>query len=218
MIQYIEWMEKTRNFEFKEDSVIFLRIKKPYTHLTYSEFGVIAARLSEKSGVPFAWHDMRRHVQTSLEEARIHPNWCRKIRGRKVKNEEAPYSRPKIEQLREAFHSALPSLSIAERPTLSEEQILEKLTERFERKRIIEEFARDRNIPVEKVEEIAKKFDLMKMKMKPMQAKLRELFHKQKNTEDCQKIINESELEEWLTKGFKVVAVLPSGKIVVSND
>lgn len=223
LIQYIEWMEKTRNFEFKEDSVIFLRIKKPYTHLTYSEFGVIAARLSEKSGVPFAWHDMRRHVQTSLEEARTPYNWCRKIRGRKVKGQELPYSRPKIEQLREAFRSALPSLSIAERPTLSEEQILEKLTERFEKKRIIEDFARQRNIPVEKVEEIAKKFDLMKMKMKPMAAKLREIFLKDQTedetiTEDCQLIITEEQLEDYLKKGFRFVSVLPSEKILISNE
>lgn len=35
---------------------------------------------------------------------------------------------------------------------------------------------------------------------------------------DCEKMISESELEEWLAKGFKFVAVLPSGKILVSNE
>lgn len=35
---------------------------------------------------------------------------------------------------------------------------------------------------------------------------------------NCQKIINESELETWLAKGWKYVAILPSGKIVVSNE
>jgi len=34
----------------------------------------------------------------------------------------------------------------------------------------------------------------------------------------CQRIVNESDLPELLTEGYKVVNVLPSGKIVVSND
>lgn len=37
-------------------------------------------------------------------------------------------------------------------------------------------------------------------------------------TEDCQKVVSESELDVWFAKGFKVVATLPSGKIVVSNE
>jgi hypothetical protein len=41
---------------------------------------------------------------------------------------------------------------------------------------------------------------------------------KKEKDEDCQKIISESELEEWLRKGYKFVSVLPSGKIVVTND
>ena len=36
--------------------------------------------------------------------------------------------------------------------------------------------------------------------------------------DDCQKIINESEIVEWIGKGFHFVAVLPSGKILVSNE
>lgn len=114
LIEYIEWMEQNRDFTFKNDSHIFLRVKSPYKPLSYSQIGMIATRLSEKSGVPFSWHDMRRFVETALEEARVHPNWCRKIRGRKVKGEEAPYSQPKIEQLREAYRSALPYLSFSE--------------------------------------------------------------------------------------------------------
>jgi len=39
-----------------------------------------------------------------------------------------------------------------------------------------------------------------------------------KHTEDCQKIITEPELETWLSKGFRFVSVLPSGKILISNE
>jgi site-specific recombinase XerD len=35
---------------------------------------------------------------------------------------------------------------------------------------------------------------------------------------NCQKLIQESEVETWLAQGWKVVSVLPSGKIVISNE
>ena len=35
---------------------------------------------------------------------------------------------------------------------------------------------------------------------------------------NCEKICAESELEVLLTQGWRVAAVLPSGKIVVSNE
>ena len=38
------------------------------------------------------------------------------------------------------------------------------------------------------------------------------------NGKHCQRIVNEAELEALLTEGWSVAAVLPSGKIVVSND
>jgi len=38
------------------------------------------------------------------------------------------------------------------------------------------------------------------------------------NEEDCQRIIKEDELDEYLSKGWKVQAILPSGRIVVDNE
>jgi len=35
---------------------------------------------------------------------------------------------------------------------------------------------------------------------------------------NCQKVVNEGELPQLLSNGWKVVACLPSGAIVVSND
>jgi len=39
-----------------------------------------------------------------------------------------------------------------------------------------------------------------------------------KESEDCQRIIRESELPQWVKKGWKVQTVLPSGKIIISNE
>jgi len=37
------------------------------------------------------------------------------------------------------------------------------------------------------------------------------------DSEDCQKIVCEDELEGYLRRGWKVQAVLPSGKIVIEK-
>lgn len=39
----------------------------------------------------------------------------------------------------------------------------------------------------------------------------------EKETEDCQKIVTEGELPEYLAKGWRIVTALPSGKIVVES-
>ena len=42
---------------------------------------------------------------------------------------------------------------------------------------------------------------------------------KKRQTEtDCRKVVAETELEDHLTEGWHVEAVLPSGKIVISNE
>jgi len=218
LISYKSWMERKQQKELTSEDYIFTNVDSPYERLGLSGLRALFFRRSMNAGITFSPHDLRRFCQTMLETARLQPNWIKKILRHKISGEENPYSQPKIQALRDAYKTALPYLDLSEKPQLSEEQILEKLTERFEKNRIIEDFAKNQNISVERVKQLAKKFDLMKMKLKPMQAKLRELFHKQTDMEDCQHMINESELEEWLTKGFKVVAVLPSGKVVVSND
>ncbi len=68
-------------------------------------------RASERTGLKFSAHDVGRFTQTQLENARIQPNWVKKITGHKVKGEENPYSRPKIEKLREAYRTAIPFLT-----------------------------------------------------------------------------------------------------------
>lgn len=37
-------------------------------------------------------------------------------------------------------------------------------------------------------------------------------------SEDCQKIVTEDDLANYLSKGWKVVTTLPSGKIVITNE
>jgi len=212
LIEYMEWMER-KGFTFTDDVVLFRSIKRPFKPISYSELGVISDRLSEKSGVQFGWHDARRFVETALEEARIHPNWCRKIRGRKVKGEENPYSRPKVEQLRQAYIRAVPLLQFRE---------LAQVSELDRRKQAMVDNARLMGWDDKKIEALQSLFDVCftmeqfdRMISEGIEKKLKE---NEAEVDDCQKIVNEQDLEQWLTKGWRVVTTLPSGKVVVESN
>lgn len=92
------------------EGAIFVQTIQPFDPLNDNSLTRINSLLNKRSGVLFSWHDARRYVETALEEIKIHPNWARKIRRRKVRGEEAPYSRPAIDQLREAYRQAVPLL------------------------------------------------------------------------------------------------------------
>lgn len=211
LIEYIEWMKQVRGFKFNDDSEIFRKIKKPYDALTYGELGFIAKRLSEKSGVPFTWHDGRRFVETALEEARIHPNWCRKIRGRKVKGKEAPYSRPKIQQLRQAYKGAVQFLQFRT------EQVSEIDREIRQVEISLIPLVQGGQITQQAADAIMIKVRASK---KPIDSFAREMSKalKELKEEDCQKIVDEQELEQWLTQGWRVVTTLPSSKVVIEGN
>ncbi len=70
-------------------------------------------RMCEGKGFYFSPHDLRRYTQTQLEVARVQPNWIRKMLGKKVPMAEAPYSLPKIEQMREAYRGAIAHVTLA---------------------------------------------------------------------------------------------------------
>jgi len=130
LIDYKDYLERVKGRKVTPETHIWIQINAPFESLGYDAFSKIAEALGQRSGVIFGWHDARRYVETALEEIKIHPNWARKIRGRKVKGEEAPYSRPAIEQLRAAYKEAMPLLEftqpIAARITEDMQQIAKK--------------------------------------------------------------------------------------------
>jgi hypothetical protein len=184
--------------------------------------------LSKDSGVPFSWHDARRFVNTALEQIGISSNWARKIRGRKVKGEEAPYSQPAIEQLRAKFAEAVSllqftgiekeSVGVKEAAlefSLNQLKALGASEEECERLResvlrgeaTIEDAAR-------KVEETRavtfKAIVIRKEKEKPAKDDCADGRH-------CQRIVTEEDLGPALAEHWRVVATLPSGKIVIER-
>lgn len=110
LIEYRQWMEKKLGREFEPNDNVYWTVDRPFKPLSYKGIGRVFSDLSKVSEIGFSPHDARRYVETALEEIRINPNWARKIRGRKVKGEESPYSQPNIKQLREKYREAVPLL------------------------------------------------------------------------------------------------------------
>jgi integrase len=133
---YKEWVEKKLGRAVMPNEHIWLDTYQEirdgektgiYNPLTYHMFGHAILRLSKESGVPFSLHDGRRWVNTALEGIAISANWAHKIRGRKVRGEEAPYSQPLIEQLREKYRLAVPALEFTSETSSAVEDRLKSL-------------------------------------------------------------------------------------------
>ena len=120
LIEYREWFSRAFSYQWKDDDYIFLcefkLLRKP---MTLNAMSKIICSISRRAGVPFGIHDGRRILQTSMEAFGTSQNWIKKLKGRKPANEEAPYSKPAIEELRKKFREALPSLEFLE-PDASE--------------------------------------------------------------------------------------------------
>jgi integrase len=215
LLTYKEWTEQKMNRKFTSEDYVFLETFAPYKPMGYGRLGTLIYNLSKTTGIPFSWHDARRYVETALEETNIHPNWARKIRGRKVKGEESPYSQPAIEQLRAKYREAVPLLEFtSEKPTLNELELRKKMKlDALKTEVDPETFAEIQRIVLQtkSTEEYETALDQIR------------IIRERKDREtlepiDCQKIISETDLQQWLMKGFRFVATLPSGKILVSNE
>jgi hypothetical protein len=111
LLEYRKYYEETFKHTWKPDEHVFLSVKRNL-HRAQSRTVIsrIIYHLSLRAGVKFGIHDGRARVQTALENVGVSINWVRKAKGRKVKSEESPYSKPAIEQLRQKYREALPDL------------------------------------------------------------------------------------------------------------
>jgi hypothetical protein len=129
LLKYRDWMMKQFSYMWNDNDFVFLSIEKPYTPLTYNGLANTILTISERANVPFSVHDGRRIVETALENTSTPRNWIQKVKGRKVRGEDAPYSKPAIEQLRAKYKEALSELEF-----LSEQNVGLKKLEELEKK------------------------------------------------------------------------------------
>jgi hypothetical protein len=195
LVNYKDWAEQKLGRKVKPEEHIWLDVIAPYKPLEYDSFSTLISRLTKESGVSFTWHDGRRWLTTALEQIGLSPNWNRVLRGRKVPGSENPYSRPAIEQLRAKFKEAVPLLEFINETQTLPKDVQEKLASLEEEQR-----------------KLRAQYGIFRRsgKRKPRQDDC-------EDGKNCQKIVSEENLAELLSEGFRVVATLPSGKIVVDK-
>jgi hypothetical protein len=217
LVNYKEWIEEKLGRKLTPQDHIWRQTCKPYEPVTYEAFGNIITVLSNNAGVEFSWHDARRWVNTALEQIGISTNWARKIRGRKVKGEEAPYSQPAIEQLRAKFREALEFLQFT-----SEDTGLEQRLKRQERiSKIQTKLISGEPLTKEDYDEIR----TLGMQLKES-GKLTEEKKKRLQKEVCKdgkhcdedfKQIREDDLLQYLKDKWQIVKELSNGEVIVKR-
>ena len=203
LLTYKEWMEQKIKRPLTAEDNIFLDTCRPYDPIAWSRLGDLIWRLSKASGIPFSLHDARRYVNTAMEEIRINPNWARKIRGRKVRGEEAPYSRPAIEQLREKFREAVPLLEFTtERSKVAlPKEVVDKLAE----------LERDQK-------ELKAKYGIMFRKAVSEPKRQQEKCEDGKHCGEEFKQVGANELLQHLKDGWEIKHDLPNGEVIVCKE
>jgi hypothetical protein len=175
--------------------ITFLTPEAKRNLINYKEW--IEQKLGRKvTASDHIWLDLREPFAPLTYDS-FGTNWARKIRGRKVKGEEAPYSQPAIEQLREKFREAVPLLEFtSERP-----QVPKDVQERMA---ALETEQR----------ELKRKYGLMR---KGVSEPPKETKADCEDGEHCEefKQIGEAELLAHLNAGWQVAYKLASGEVIV---
>ena len=133
LIKYREWMTRMYGVVWGEGMNVFLTLEKPYGPLGYQSLSRAVEYIGRRAHVPFSIHDGRRLVETALENVGTPRNWIQKIKGRKVRGEDAPYSKPAIEQLRGKYREVVGDLEFLgasqARVTDKERKVLDLLSD-----------------------------------------------------------------------------------------
>ncbi len=147
LVEYREWMKTTFGHKWTEDDHVFLSVKRNIGEpLTQRMIAKKATVLQQRANVDFTLHDGRRIVQTALENAGCPNNWIKKVKGRKCSGEEAPYSKPNIEQLRQKYREALPDLEFLSQTDSTLKGKLEELSAKVgEKDQIIDSLVQNKS-------------------------------------------------------------------------
>lgn len=215
LFEYRDWLERIKGVKIGPEDHIFVEVAKPFKPITLDILSNINTRLAEYSGVPFSWHDARRYVETALEEIKIHPNWARKIRGRKVKGEESPYSRPAIEQLRAAYKEAVPLLEFTQPTQLIELQKRQEIVEQITSKMMSGEPLTDQDRENIRRHRIRLTYRYRPKKRQRTETNGGQACQDGVHCNEHFEQIPEANLLDYLRNGWQIVHRLQSGEVIV---
>jgi hypothetical protein len=241
---YIEYMENLGH-EFKKDSSLFVTTRKyrqfagtkkekaTYKPIDRDALNVYVRRSGIKAGLmddsiiegadgrkryPIHHHCMRKFWQTAMEQGGIAKAWYEYMMGHSLGQLDRAYSKPTINQLKDAYKRAEQYLSISrinipDLENMKKELLLSVVKEHckilgFDPKKIRIEKEKEisGNITVEDEIEILQK-EILNATMK----------NKVNNNKYDHKIVTESELTEYLNQGWEIVKDLPRGRLVIKS-
>ena len=218
--QYLEW-RRMRGDKLAPESPLFARIdaEKPFGYS--ANVTKQWRRLLRKAGLSrriegHDWnelhlHTLRKFFHTQCKAAGIRRDyydfWMGHTQGLDLADS---YWREEIPRHVAEYRKAIPYLSIYETPSIDEVEM---------RKRQILDMVR--LLMPEKFETV--KNALMKVKsareldsqIQNLMIKIKRKNEVEEDSEDCEKVISESELEKYLARGWRFKGVLPSGKILI---
>jgi len=165
-------------------------------------------------------HTLKKFCETNLINAGVKPSYREFWLGHKGLYLESSYFKGEEQEHLKEYRKAIPHLSIIEAPTLSKEDVRKQIAESIPDE-ILQKVADERGETLQqlKLDMAFGKPETQKIEEKPY-TELEHVERKRKypkKEEDCQKLIEETELKEYLAKGYRFVSVLPSGKIVVED-
>jgi integrase len=234
---YLEWREHIGE-KLTPESPLFSAVEKN----TAFKFATNASRqwrrLVEKASLDkilayTGWldihlHTLRKFFHTKCKGAGItrdyYDFWMGHSQGLDLADS---YWREEIGKHLEEYRKAIPQLSIFEVPAITKEDVRKTVAETIpdealkpiaEKLGMTIEQIRVRmahGVLEEETEEIGDQYDLGRETLQPIKRKKQ---HSTAAEEDCQKVVSETELQTWLSKGWHVVSVLKSGKVVISNE
>jgi integrase len=215
--EYKEW--RIRQGEtLTEDSYLIANYTNPHKKLIPNSVQVFWTRLLKQAGLTekshkyhvLHFHVLRKFFKTACTNSNIRREYIEFWMGHSGLGMDDSYFRASIQDHKREYQKAIPQLSITEAQKemdalqIAKQQALTSLR-------------------IALTPEAYKQLEPLILQAKSTEAinetldKIRS-ENKHRETIDCQKIVSENELEAWLKKGFRFVSVLPSGKILISNE
>ena len=216
--QYLE-QRRLLGETISKDSPLFtsIRHKELGNFLSKEYVDTHWGRLLRKAGLDMKseghfvlhFHTLKKYAETQFINAGVKPSYREFWLGHKGAYLESSYFRGEEVKHLEEYRKAIDFLSVIEAPIrLTPQKVKETLREILAKEGVDISFA---------IEKASKKLGITKVTLLDkmlMQAKGKV---KKKKANDCQSVINESELEGYLAQGYRFVTTLPSGKIVVED-
>lgn len=167
------------------------------------------AHLDEKSGGWFIlhFHTLKKFAETQFINAGVKKSYREFWLGHKGAYLETSYFRGEEAKHLEEYRKAISYLTIAEKPVMSEVE---------RRKKTMIDNARLLGWSDERLA----KFETFLqgcITMRQLDTAPKD-FLKEETETDCQKIVSEGELEAYLSKGWRFVAMLSNGKVIIDNN